>query len=139
MIIKEIMTSGFEMISASENLYEASRKMKQLNVGVLPVNEGNNLIGLITDRDIVVRCLAEEKDPSECRVKDIISAHIITVSQQSDISEAVSLMESNKVRRLIVIDEKNTPVGILSLGDIAVRCQGAQAGGEVLECVSQPQ
>jgi CBS domain-containing protein len=137
MTIHEIMTSGFEMIDAEANIIEVAKKMKQLNVGTIPVNQGKNLIGLVTDRDIVIRCLAEGKDPASTSVKDIISEHLVTIDQQADISEAEKLMEEYQLRRLIVTDKNNSPVGILSLGDIAVKCHDAKISGEILEGVSK--
>jgi CBS domain-containing protein len=138
MRISEIMTTDFQMIDAPSSLLDAAEKMKLLNIGFLPVREGTRLIGLITDRDIVVRGLAEGLDPRSTPVKDIISSDIIHCYDDDSIEDAVGLMEDNQVRRLIVLDHNQTPVGIVSLGDIAVRSGQECLAGEVLERVSEP-
>jgi CBS domain-containing protein len=138
MNVSEIMTSTFEMIDAGESLREAARKMKSLNVGFLPVQEGTMLIGLITDRDIVLRGLAEGRDADSTPVKDIISSEVIYCFDDDRVEDAIQLMEENKVRRLIVVDHDRVPVGIVSLGDIAVKTGLEQLSGEALERISEP-
>jgi CBS domain-containing protein len=138
MNISEIMTSDFEMIDSTSSLREAARKMKSLNVGFLPVQEGTMLIGLITDRDIVIRGLAEGQDVESTQVKDIISSEVVYCFEDDSIEDAVRLMEENKVRRLIVVDHDRVPVGIVSLGDIAVKTGQEQLSGEALERISEP-
>jgi CBS domain-containing protein len=138
MNISEIMTSDFEMVNSTSSLREAARKMKSLNVGFLPVQEGTMLIGLITDRDIVVRGLAEGRDVDSTQVKDIISSEVVYCFEDDSIEDAVRLMEENKVRRLIVVDHDRVPVGIVSLGDIAVKTGLEQLSGEALERISEP-
>ncbi len=138
MTIKEIMTTSFEMIDSTGSLKEAAQKMASLNVGVLPVREGTKLIGLLTDRDIVVRGLAEERDLSRTQVKDIISSELVRCSQDDSVEDAARLMEEEKVRRLIVLDQAGKPVGIVSLGDIAVKSKQEQLVGAALESISTP-
>lgn len=138
MRIGEIMTSDFEMIDSTRSLTDAAHKMKSLNVGILPVREGARLIGLITDRDIVVRALAEGFDPGSTQVKDIISAQIVHCYEDDSVEDAVRLMEEHQVRRLIVTDHDGTPVGIVSLGDIAVKTREDRLSGEALEQISEP-
>ena len=138
MKISEIMTAGFETIDSTNSLTEAARKMKSLDVGILPVQEGTRLIGVVTDRDIVVRALAEERDPGETQVKDIISPNIVYCFEDDSIEDAVKLMEENQVRRLIVCREDGTPIGIVSLGDLAVRSGQEQLFAEALEQISEP-
>jgi CBS domain-containing protein len=138
MQVKEIMTKNFEMINSTESLTDAAKKMKSLNVGVLPVREGNKIIGIVTDRDMVVRGLAENKEPKDSSVKDVMSSEVARCSSEGDIEEAARVMEANKVRRLLVLDNENTPVGILSLGDIAAKTESEQLTGHTLEAVSQP-
>lgn len=135
---KEIMTSDFEMIEATSPLTAASQKMKSLNVGVLPIREGTKLIGLVTDRDIVVRGLAEKRDPSSTQVKDIVSSHLACCSEEDDVEDAAKLMKEKKVRRLIVCDQNRTPTGIISLGDIAAKAKQDQLAGATLESISEP-
>ena len=138
MKVSEIMTTDFQLIDSTSYLIDAAKKMKSLNVGFLPVREGTRLIGLLTDRDIVIRGLAEGRDPRSTQVKDVISSDIIYCFEDDSIEDAARLMEDNQVRRLIVVDHDQTPVGILSIGDIAVKSGQEELAAEVLERVSEP-
>jgi CBS domain-containing protein len=138
MKISEIMTAGFETIDSTDSVTEAAKKMKSFNVGFLPVQEGTRLIGVVTDRDIVVRALAEERDPDKTQVKDVVSPNIVYCFEDDSIEDAVKLMEENRVRRLIVCRENGTPIGIISLGDLAVRSGQEHLFAEALEQISEP-
>jgi CBS domain-containing protein len=138
MNVKEIMTTNFEMVESTSSLNEAAQKMKSLDVGVLPVQEGTKLIGLLTDRDIVVRGLAEQRDPSSTQVKDVISSELVRCSEDDSVEDAVKLMQESKVRRLIVCDANGTPTGIVSLGDIAAKTKQDELAGAALESISEP-
>ena len=138
MKVNEIMTTDFEKIDSTSSLFEAAQKMKLFNIGFLPVQEGDKLIGLLTDRDIVIRGLAEGLDPQRTSVKDIVSSDIVYCFEDDSIEDAARLMEDNQVRRLIVVDHDQTPVGIVSIGDIAVKSGQEQLAGEILERVSEP-
>jgi len=138
MKISEIMTPRFETINSTTTLTDAARRMKDLNVGFLPVQEGTSLIGVVTDRDIVIRALAENRAPESTQVKDIISSDIVYCFEDDSVEDAVRLMEDNQVRRLIVCRSDRTPVGIVSLGDIAVKAGEECLSGEALEQISEP-
>jgi CBS domain-containing protein len=126
------------MIDGSASLTEAAEKMKLLNVGFLPVREGTRLAGLVTDRDIVIRGLAEGLDPDSTSVKDIISSEIVYCYDDDSVEDAARLMEDNQIRRLIVVNHDQTPVGIVSIGDIAVKSGQEELAGEILERISEP-
>ena len=138
MKISEIMTSNVEMIDSARSLTEAAREMESLDVGALPVREGTQLIGIITDRDIVIRALAHGRDPASTQVKDIISSEIVYCHEDDSVEDAASLMEDHQIRRLIVCDHDQTPVGIVSLGDLAVKTGKDELSGEALERISEP-
>jgi len=138
MKVREIMTSGFETIESTQSLEDAAKKMASLGVGILPVEEGNEIIGIVTDRDIVVRGLAEEKDPTLTSVSEVMSSNLIWCYQDDEVEKAGKLMEEHKVRRLLVCDQNDVPVGILSLGDLAAKTHQEQFSGEVLEYISEP-
>lgn len=138
MKINEIMTSHFEMIDSTSSLTDAAREMKSLDVGVLPVKEGTRLIGILTDRDIVIRALAEGRNPQSTQVKDVMSSDVIYCFEDDSIEDAVHLMEDNQIRRLVVCDHDRTPVGIISLGDLAVKGGKEELSGEALERISEP-
>lgn len=138
MQVKEIMTRHIEMVNATESVLDAAKKMKSLDVGVLPVKEGNKIIGMITDRDIVIRALAEDKSGGTTLVKDIMSSEIQRCSSEDSVESAAAVMKEKQLRRLLVLDPDNTPVGIISLGDIAAKSHEEQLAGETLEEISKP-
>jgi CBS domain-containing protein len=138
MKISEIMTSNFEMIDSTRSLTDAAREMQSLDVGALPVREGTRLIGIVTDRDIVIRALAEGRDPTSTQVKDIISSEVVYCYDDDSVEDAARLMEDHQIRRLIVCDHDRTPVGIVSLGDLAVKTGKDELSGEALERISEP-
>ena len=138
MKVNEIMTTDFEKIDADSSLCDAAQKMKSFNIGFLPVHEGDKLIGLLTDRDIVIRGLAEGLDPRRTSVKDIVSSDIVYCFEDESVEDAARLMEDNQVRRLIVVGHDQKPIGIVSIGDIAVKSGQEQLAGEILERVSEP-
>ncbi len=138
MNVSEIMTTDFEMIDSTCSLTEVAEKMKSLNVGFLPVREGTRLIGLLTDRDIVIRGLADGRDPGSTQVKDILSSEVVYCYDDDSVEDAARLMEDNQVRRLVIVNHDQTPVGILSIGDIAVKSGQEELAGEILERISEP-
>jgi CBS domain-containing protein len=117
--IRDIMTDDVECCSLLDNVYEVAVKMKELNVGAIPIVDQGKLIGMITDRDIVLRCIAE-KHPASSKVEDIMSSDLITISADATSKEAVRLMARHQIRRLPVV-EGGKLIGIISLGDFAVR------------------
>ncbi|MED1469660.1 CBS domain-containing protein [Bacillus salipaludis] len=117
--IREIMTDKVESCSLLDNVYEVAVKMKELNVGAIPIVDNDKLVGMITDRDIVLRCVAE-KHPASSKVEDIMSNDLITVSPDASSREAAKLMAEHQIRRLPVV-EGDKLVGIVSLGDFAIR------------------
>jgi CBS domain-containing protein len=116
--IKDIMTEEVECCTLLDNVYEVALKMKELNVGAIPILDQDKLVGMITDRDIVVRGVAE-KHPGSTRVEDIMSNSLVTVSPESSSKEAAKLMAEHQIRRLPVVEEGKL-MGIVSLGDFAI-------------------
>ncbi len=138
MQVKEIMTCNVETVSSDANLVEAARKMQSLEVGALPVWENDRLVGMITDRDITIRAVAEEKKPSSTSVKEIMTADVCCCFDDDDIHEAARMMEEKSIHRLLVVDSSNDPVGFVSLSDIAVKSHDEHLTYEVLERISEP-
>jgi CBS domain-containing protein len=138
MQIKEVMTRGVEVIRPEDTLQEAARKMKTIDVGPLPVCDGERLVGMITDRDIIVRATAEGRDPKTTPVKEAMTPGIVYVYEDQDLEEAASVMKDRQLRRLVVLDRNKKLVGILSLGDIAADTKDEELSGEVLEKISEP-
>jgi len=118
-VIRDIMTEDVECCTLLDNVYEVALKMKELNVGAIPILNQDQLVGMITDRDIVVRGVAE-KHPGSTKVEDIMSDKLITVSPQDTSKEAAKLMAEHQIRRLPVVEDGKL-VGIVSLGDFAIR------------------
>ena len=138
MQIKEVMTRGVEVIRPEDTLQEAARKMKSIDVGPLPVCDGERLVGMITDRDIIVRATADGRDPKTTPVKEAMTPGVVYVYEDQDLDEAAQLMKERQIRRLVVLDRNKKLVGILSLGDIAADSGDEELSGEVLDKVSEP-
>jgi CBS domain-containing protein len=137
MQLKDAMTRDVEVIRPDATLMEAAQKMKRLNVGPLPVCDGEQLVGIITDRDITVRATAAGQSPGETRVRDVMTRDVVFGFEDQDLGDAARLMEQRQIRRLVVLNQDKKLVGIVSLGDLAVDAN-QQLAGEVLERVSEP-
>ena len=139
MKVSEIMSTPIEEIMDNDTVIRAARKMRDLDVGVLPVkSEGNVLVGILTDRDIVIRGLAEELDPEKTPVSDIMTSGVISCPADQAAEDAAVVMADAKVRRLVVVDELDNVVGIISLGDVAVKGTGRETAGATIDKISQP-
>jgi CBS domain-containing protein len=137
MKIREIMTPDAQCIRPDETLVDAASLMRQLDVGVLPVCDEGEVVGMITDRDIAIRAVADARHPVTTMVREVMSPGTIVVYDDQEVSEAVHIMEQHQIRRAPVMNREDRLVGIVSLGDIAVDASEA-LGGEALKCVSQP-
>lgn len=138
MELKEIMTRNVQVIDPGISLREAARMMKDLDIGAIPVCDGDRLRGFITDRDITVRAVAEGEDPSTCKVSDVMTDRVFWCFENDDVEKAGELMREKQIRRLAVLDQNKRLVGIVSLGDLAVEGEDEDYAGEVLEAVSEP-
>ncbi len=138
MNVKEIMTCNAETIDSQATLVEAAQKMKQLDVGALPVWESGELAGMITDRDITVRGVAQGKDPTKTRVNEVMTPEVFYCFADDVIHEAAELMEEKCIHRLLVLDESNEPAGFVSLADFAVKSRDERLAWEILEKISEP-
>ena len=138
MQVKEIMTRSAETVDSSSNLVEAARKMKKLEVGALPVKEGDELVGMITDRDITIRAVAESKDFSDTPVSEVMTPEVFYCFEDENVAEAAHMMEGKSVHRLLVMNRDYEPVGFISLSDIAVKCRDEHLTWEILEKISEP-
>lgn len=135
-LIRDIMTDEVETCSLNDNIYEVAVKMQEWDVGVIPIVEGKRLVGIITDRDIVLRCIAEKTPPSS-KVEDIMSEHLFTVTPDTTTQEAARLMAKEQIRRLPVV-ENGELVGIVALGDLAVRDLTDNQAKAALSDISEP-
>ena len=138
MKITEILTPNPQCISPDTTLTAAAQKMKSLDVGMLPICENDRLVGTITDRDITIRSVASGADPNTAMVRDAMTRDIVYCFDDEDVEDAAELMEQKQIRRLPVLSRNKRLIGIVSLGDLAVRTQREKLAGEVLERVSEP-
>jgi CBS domain-containing protein len=133
--ISELMTPNPCAIEADKPVAHAAKMMKEENVGLAPVVEGDRLVGTLTDRDIVTRVVAEGKDPQTVPVREVASTDVVTIDPQQDLDEALRLMASNQVRRLLV-EEDGRLVGVVAQADIAREGKEKQTG-ELVEEISK--
>lgn len=121
MEVKEIMMRDVEVISPDYTIQEAAQKMKQRDIGVLPVCEDERLVGMLTDRDIVVRSTAEGNSPDNMKVRHVMTPNIEWCFEDQEIEDVCNQMQKKKIRRLPVMNRDKKLVGIVSLGDLAVQ------------------
>lgn len=138
MQVKEVMTRDAECTRPEATLRQAAQRMKELDVGVLPVCGNDRLVGMITDRDIAIRAVADGENPDDCHVSDAMTSRVIYCFDDQDVSEAASLMEQEQIRRLPVMNHDKRLVGIVSLGDLAVHAEDDQMVEQALEAISEP-
>ncbi len=138
MDLREIMTRNVEVVKSGASLKDAARKMKELDVGLIPVCDGDRLKGVLTDRDITIRATADGRDPAKTKVSEVMSTDLAYGLEDQEIEEAVSVMEARQIRRLPVVNQDKRLVGIVSLGDIAVHVGDRDLSGETLEEISAP-
>jgi CBS domain-containing protein len=132
---REIMTGGAECASENDSLVDAARKLRDLDVGALPIcGEDNRLKGMITDRDIVVKCIADAGDPSSVKVSELAEGKPVTIGADDSVEEALRTMSDHGVRRLPVIDGHEL-VGMVSQADIAKHLPEASVG-DLVEAIS---
>ncbi len=136
MRVSEAMTRDVRVASPDQSIREAARTMAEIDTGVLPVGESDRLVGMITDRDIAIRAVAEGKGP-DTPVREVMTQDVKYCFEDEDTDHVARNMADQQVRRLPVVNRDKRLVGILSLGDLAVM-QGAGPAGEALTGVSQP-
>jgi len=134
--VQELMTRNPCSIDADKSVAYAAKMLRDENVGLAPIVEGDRLVGTVTDRDITIRVVAEGKDPESTKVKDIASINLVTVDPLQDLDEALKLMAKHQVRRLPVTEEGGRLVGLLAQADIA-KSVGDKQTGRVVEQISQ--
>ena len=131
--IREIMTSNPSTIEPDKPVAEAARIMKQEDAGVVPVTENGRLTGMVTDRDIAIRVVAEGRDPQSTPVREVASKDLVTVDPQQDLDEALRLMAQHQVRRLPVVEEDGRLVGVVAQADVARHGDDTKTGQVVQE------
>lgn len=138
MQVKEIMSTEVQRIHQSASVREAAAQMKNFDVGMIPVYDGDRLVGTLTDRDIAMGVVANSRDPEKTKISEIMSPGVTYCFEDQDISEAAKLMADEQIRRLIVLDRNKRLVGITSLGDLATRPAAKGPAVDALEDISKP-
>jgi CBS domain-containing protein len=131
MKLKEIATRDVAIVRPDDTLFDAARKMRTYDVGALPVTQGERLIGIVTDRDLAIRGLAEGLDPKTGRVRDVMTHEMVVCSEDAEALDAVKSMLDHHERRVVVVDAEKKPVGIVSLRDLALVPGGEKLAGEI--------
>lgn len=134
--IREVMTSKVCSIDTDKSVAYAAKMMRDEDVGLAPIVDGERLVGTLTDRDIAIRVVAEGRDPESTPARDVASTDLVTVDPQQDLDEALRLMAEHQVRRLPVVEEDGRLVGIVAQADVA-RQRDDRRTGEVVERISQ--
>jgi CBS domain-containing protein len=136
MRVAEIMTRDPEVLPSDFILQDAALKMQQLDVGMLPIRDGDRLVGMLTDRDITLRATAEGRDPTTTRVREVMTPEVVYCFEDQDVSEAAKLMQEKQIRRLPILNREKRLVGIVSLGDLAVHSAEEKAVSKTIKEVS---
>ena len=141
MKIHDIMTKDPSCVTPEASVREAAQVMKKEDVGIVPVIEGQSgrrLVGVVTDRDIAIRCIADGKDGT-CRVRDVMSTDgLATCRESDDVDNLMSAMRTEKVRRIPIVDERGSLVGIVSQADVLRKTSDTNRAGETVERISEP-
>ena len=135
--VAEVMTRGVRSLAPSDSLQLAAQAMEELNVGVIPICEGGRVVGMVTDRDIVLRGVAQGLPAQGTLLRQVMSPQVETCHEEDTLDDATQQMEEGKIRRLPVLDRQGRLVGILSLGDVATKGDSYEAG-VALSDISEP-
>jgi CBS domain-containing protein len=136
MKVRDVMTSSVDWVGPSTSVAEVAKLMKKDDVGSIPICDNNKVLGIITDRDIVLNAVASGKDCNSTSAKDIMSKNVVSVSSNQDVHEAADMMSKYQIRRLPVIDQDKL-VGILAIGDLAIESIHVNEAGDALSDISQ--
>lgn len=134
--IRDLMTTNPRSVESGSTVVEAARLMRDEDAGLIPVCEGEKLVGTVTDRDIAIRVVAEGREPESITVGEIASRELVTIDPQQELDEALRLMARHQVRRLPVVEEDGKLVGIVAQADIARSASDAQTG-DLVEDISK--
>lgn len=135
-IVRDFMSEDVFVVSPETNLTEVANQMKSRDTGFIPICDSNRLKGTVTDRDIVIRAIAENRNPNETRVSDIMTPEVNYVFEDQNIEDATEIMQSKQIRRLIVLNKSKNLCGVLSLGDISSSKSQQAESGETLDAIS---
>lgn len=139
MICREIMTKDPECCLPSDSVMKAAQLMKSEDVGPIPIvddKDGKKLTGIVTDRDLAIKVVAEARDPKTTSIEEVMSEGLVTCRENDDVQTVLKLMQDNQIRRIPVVDKKDQLVGIIAQADVATRLGRTGATGKVVEQIS---
>lgn len=138
MQISEIMSRDVVIVAPSDSVQEVAKKMAEIDAGIMPVGEDDRLVGMVTDRDIVIRAVAKGKTPGKCTVRDVMSPDVKYCYEDETLEDAARNMSSLQVKRLPVLNREKRLVGIVSLGDLAMEPEADEHSKDALQGISKP-
>jgi len=138
MQVTEIMTKSPRTVTAETNVKEAARLMQQDDVGMLPVVAGDRLVGVVTDRDLAIRVVADGRDPNACKVSDVMSADVRTCRENDDVDDVMDLMGREQVRRVPIVDDRGALVGVVAQADVVLQAKSDRKAEKTVEKISKP-
>jgi len=137
MKVREIMKQNVECIEPTTPIAKAAEKMRELNIGFLPICENDRLIGTVTDRDITIRSVAQGRDPRLAPIREVMSLSVFYCFDDEDIEDVGKHMQETEVRRMLILNREKRLVGVISLGDIARTAGEMELAGETLQKISE--
>lgn len=138
MRISQVMTRDVVALAPTDTLQEAAQRMREADTGFIPIQENGRIIGTVTDRDICVRAVAQDRSPASTDLRSVLSKSSVCCYDDQDEEDAMEIMANNKVRRLPVLDRQDRLVGVVSLGDLANRLGVGPEMADAMEEISQP-
>lgn len=136
MQIKDVMTKHMDYLSPEATLQEASQKMLDHDFGFLPIEKNGNLVGVVTDRDIAIRAVAKGLD-HQASLNQVMTKNVVTAHENDDVTTAAKKMEEKQIRRLVVLNQNGSITGVVSLGDIATKCNDIDLSAAIIRAVSE--
>ena len=134
---KEVMSSNIRIIPSNTSVQAAAGLMRDMDIGILPVTEDGEIVGMLSDRDIAIRAVAEGADPAATPAREIMSREVISCYADQDAREIVNVMEQKKVRRVVVVDRNNEAIGLISVDDLAAHPEIRPLAERVIQQASQ--
>lgn len=135
MLVKEIMTKNPDALSETMTIREAASEMKKFDFGFLPIKSDGHIVGVVTDRDIVIRAIADGLDQSNTQLKDIMTKDIFYCHEDDELQKIAEIMKSKQIHRLAVYNQQEQLSGVVSIGDIARKCHNTQLCGKLTESI----
>jgi len=137
MLVKEVMSKNPDALSEEMTIKQAASEMKKFDFGFLPIRHNGEIVGVVTDRDIVIRALADGLDPAQTKLKEIMTKEIYYCHEDDDIKKVADMMSEKQVHRIAVFDKNNQFSGVISIGDIARKCHDTSLCGRLTEAIHQ--